>query len=243
MKKLFLLLLSSSFCVQQTHADNFLNGVNLNSSQLRQYNDLQAILDNYMNTDALKDNVSGIPLTVQCSNINKGFPITLTSGKISIDGGALPKDALFQIGSSSKSFTSVVLLQLEAEGFLGKNGLNSTVGDYLPEYTKWKNVTIKQLLNMTSGIPDYMTDDNTILALFNSSPFNDSPDPKKQINTKSILDAVKDKDLIFTPSTNYHYSNTDYVLAGKIVEKVTNHTLQQEIQKRIIDPLNLQYTH
>ena len=147
-KYFFLFSISTAFVTQQLHAseikDNlFLQNNNLNTILTQPDTDenLQTVLDNYMKNDSQITHVSGVPLTVQCPAYNNGEPVTLAAGKISNNGNLLPKNAIFQIGSNSKSFISVVMLQLESEGLLGQKGLNSTVGDYFSEYPKWKDIT------------------------------------------------------------------------------------------------------
>ena len=160
--------------------------------------------------------------------------VIINSGYQNKYGLPVTEDSLFQIGSISKSFLSVVVLQLEAEN---KLNIENTVEDFFPNrYPKWNKITIKKLLNMTSGIFDYFNDDNKLLNEIGKNPY-------KYYSTDDLLDLVKEKELWFNPGSNWKYSNTNYVILGKIVEKVTHQTIAHEIHKRIIKPLKLSYTY
>ena len=117
-------------------------------------------------------------------------------------------DTLFQIGSNTKAFTAALILKLEAAG---KLRLDDTIGRWLPQYPAWKDVTIRSLLNMTSPIPNY----------------SETVEIGK-IEVADIHHQFSDKDLIgfvdpgnghsFPPATGWFYSNTNYILAGLIIE-------------------------
>ena len=146
------------------------------------------------------------------------------AGKVSKETFSKPisKNTLFQIGSITKSFTAVIALQLESEGVLN---INQTIGDWLPEYQKWKDVTIEQLLNMTSGIPGYVT----------------IPDLAKKI-TDNINRQWTDKEIVdiayaYPHSTRgYNYSDTNYLIVAMIIEKATKDTFENQLNKRILHP-------
>lgn len=195
----------------------------------------QAVLDYFIAHDAKKYYITGIPLTIQCRNFNNDTPMTFNSGLQGNNSSQVENDSLWQIGSNSKSFLSVVILQLEAEG---KLSITDKVSKYIPQnpYPKWNNITIKQLLNMTSGIHDYLNDETAI-------PNRVAQNPYYFFTKDELLDSVKELDLWFTPGTKWKYSNTNYVLAGKIVEFITGHSVSEEINARIIKPLNLKHTY
>ena len=95
-------------------------------------------------------------------------PIGLAEGTTRYDGGPpVSPSALWQIGSNTKAFTAVILLQLEAEGRLS---INDPIGKWLPQYPAWRYITIRQLLDMTSRIPDYASQPAFLTALAANLP-------------------------------------------------------------------------
>jgi len=138
---------------------------------------------------------------------------------------------LFRIGSISKTYSVTTLLQLVDEGLVS---LNDTLSKFYPNYPNSNKVTIRMLCNMTSGIPDYIESNSFILwALSN---------PTGHLDPEQIIEMSKDLDYYFEPGTNYHYSNTNTIIVGRIVEKLTKNTLEAEIKRRIIEKLNLNNT-
>jgi D-alanyl-D-alanine carboxypeptidase len=146
-------------------------------------------------------------------------------------GGSTPVTPanLFEIGSNTKAFTAVILLQLEAEN---KLTINQTVGQWLPQYPSWKDVTIRQLLSMTGGIATY---DATPAWEhdYSSAPtaFYSVPQLIAYVNQSTPL------------QPGWLYSNTGYELAQLIIEKVTGNSYAAELQNRLIAPLGLHSTY
>jgi CubicO group peptidase (beta-lactamase class C family) len=136
-------------------------------------------------------------------------------------------DTKFRLGSITKQFTSMVIMQLVAEG---KLQLDDKLTKHLPDYRKdtGDRITISHLLNHTSGIPSY-TSSPTFFA-------NDSRDPY------TVADFVKkfaSGDLEFDPGTKWSYNNSGYFLLGAIIEKLTGMTYAQALQQRIFGPLGM----
>jgi D-alanyl-D-alanine carboxypeptidase len=184
---------------------------------------LRADLNAYLQARGAAEHISGASVSVSLPG--ERSTIDVTAGTTTF-GGSVPvrPDSVWQIGSNTKAFTSALLLQLEAEHRLS---IDDTLGKWLPQYPQWRDVTIRRLLNMTSGIPTY--DDTP--AWYADYAANPHTYFSKERLVGYVLDA---------PATSgYSYSNTNYVLAEMIIEKVTGHSYQDQLYRRIIDPLGL----
>lgn len=150
----------------------------------------------------------------------------------------VPEDGQVRIGSNTKTFTAVVVLQLVAEGRID---LDQTVEHYLPGLVRGNGndgstITVRQLLQQTTGLPDY--DD----VLF-QKPQDIIDLSHSYLEPRRLLDAALTRAPHFAPGTKWEYSNTNYVLAGLIVERVTSRPIGEEITERIIQPLRLRDTY
>jgi CubicO group peptidase (beta-lactamase class C family) len=136
-------------------------------------------------------------------------------------------DVRFRLGSITKQFTSMVIMQLVAEG---KIKLDGKITDYLPDYRKdtGDRVTIAQLLNHTSGIPSY-TSQPGFFAEVSRDPFGVPEFVKKYASG----------DFEFEPGTKWSYNNSGYFLLGAIIEKVTGKKYADAVQERIFTPLGM----
>jgi len=142
---------------------------------------------------------------------------------ISPDKRATP-EMRYTIGSISKQFTAAAILILQEQG---KLKLDDPVGKYVPGLTRGDAVTIRQILSHTSGYQDYWPEDYLMK-------------PMEQPTTaQEILDRWGKKPLDFEPGTQWQYSNTNYVIAGLIVEKVAGQKLMDFMQERIFRPLGM----
>ncbi|UNO39852.1 serine hydrolase domain-containing protein [Streptomyces sp. MST-110588] len=141
----------------------------------------------------------------------------------------------FRAASNTKMFIGTVMLQLEAEGRLSTE---DTVEKWLPGLVRGNGydghkITLRQLLSHTSGLPDY-TGDEAFHVKTSGSGF-----PEHRYDTYRPQDLVAVALKMAPPKANPAYSNTNYVLAGLVIEKATGHTYAQEATRRIIEPLKL----
>ncbi len=130
----------------------------------------------------------------------------------------------YSIGSISKQFTATAILLLQEEG---KLSLNDSVARYLPDLTRAGEVTIRQLLSHTSGYQDFWPQDYVMPAML------------QPVTSRNILNEWAHKPLDFDPGTRWQYSNTNYVIAGMIVEKVSGMPLFQFLRERVFTPLDM----
>ncbi|EEK70015.1 D-stereospecific peptide hydrolase [Bacillus mycoides] len=142
-------------------------------------------------------------------------------------------DFRFRIGSVTKTFTATVVFQLAEENRLN---LDDSIEKWFPGVIQGngyddKQITIRQLLNHTSGIANYtMSKDFNIM------------DTKKSYTTEELVKMGISMPPDFAPGKSWSYSNTGYVLLGILIEKVTGNSYAEEIENRIIEPLELANT-
>ncbi len=147
----------------------------------------------------------------------------------------------FRIGSLTKPFVAAVLLQLESEG---KLDLDDTVERWLPGTLRGhgndgRHTTLRQLLSHRSGVYDFTADPGVSRTYFGPrfrTSRYDTHSPAALVRTATAHPPS------FAPGTEWRYSNTNYVLAGMVVEKVTGHSYAHEIERRLIRPLALRDT-
>nr|WP_317621400.1 serine hydrolase domain-containing protein [Streptomyces sp. CBMA123] len=176
----------------------------------------------------------GVPAALATVKGRDGRTRTYTAGVGDAATKAkVPVDGQVRIGSNTKAFTAVVVLQLVAEG---KVGLDANVDTYLPGLLRGdgidgRNITVHQLLQHTSGLPDYVDKAGAL------------SDPKRYLEPRELLDAALAHKAHFAPGAQWEYSNTNYLLAGMIIQKVTGRPIGEEITKRVIDRIGLRHTY
>jgi CubicO group peptidase (beta-lactamase class C family) len=130
----------------------------------------------------------------------------------------------YAIGSVSKQFTATAILLLAEEG---KLSLDDTVARWFPRLTRANEITLRQLLSMTSGYQDYWPQDYVFTAM--QSP----------TTADAILDRWAGQKLDFDPGTSWQYSNTNYVIAAAVVERVAGMPFMEFLRQRIFTPLRM----
>ena len=165
--------------------------------------------------------------------VNDGHSVKVRAAGATDTGGARalrPTDR-FRAGSITKSFVATVALQLVGERRLS---LSDTVEHWLPGILPYgEHVTVRQLLNLTSGVPD------------NQGPVEEEylkGNMTRSWSPRELVALVADQKPDFAPGTSWAYSNTNYMLAGLVIERVTGHRLGREVERRILAPLRLRDT-
>ena len=128
----------------------------------------------------------------------------------------------YSIGSISKQFTAAAVLLLAEQGRLS---LDDPIAKFVPNLTRGNEVTIRELLSHTSGYQDYWPQDYVFPLML------------QPVTAEKILDLWAHKPLDFDPGTQWQYSNTNFVIAGLIVEKVSGQPLLQFLSEHIFTPL------
>lgn len=166
-----------------------------------------------------------------------------TAGTANLETGEpLRPDLQFRIGSTTKTFTALVILQLEAEG---KLSLDDTVETWLPGLVQGNGhdgskTTIRHLLDMTSGIANYSLDQELLRRYYTEAFLEHRFD---RYTPEHLVEIAMRNPADHEPGEGWTYSNTGYILAGMIIERATKATYADEVNRRIIEPLNLTSTY
>ena len=162
-----------------------------------------------------------------------GLSWTGSSGTLR-PGGGRPVGAHdpFRVASITKLFVATVVLQLFAEGQLR---LDDPLAGYLPDFPDAGRITLRRLLDHTSGVPDYTQVEGWGPRLLE--------DRNRTWTPREILAVAARREPEFPPGTDYAYSNTDFVLLGEVIRVVTGTTWADQVRRRILDPLGLDDTY
>ena len=166
--------------------------------------------------------------------VQVGQRVTVTTAGVgnTMTKAPLSADDLVRIASVSKAFNGAVALALVAQGRLH---LRDTIAQRLPSLpASWGTVTLAELLHHTSGLPDYIRSPAFIDVL--------KADPHAVLTPMELLGYVTDEDPKPPPGTAYHYSDTDNIVVGLMVEAVTGGTYEQALAQDVTTPLQLTAT-
>ncbi|MFF3676200.1 serine hydrolase domain-containing protein [Streptomyces sp. NPDC002120] len=155
------------------------------------------------------------------------------AGVADVESGRPPRATdHMRIASVAKAFSGAVALGLVDRGRLH---LNDTIGEVLPDQpAAWHKVTLRQLLNHTSGLPDYSASDGFIDIV--------SADPRHRFDSRRLLEFVADEDLAFPPGSRYQYSNSDNIAVALMAEAATGRRYEALLRELVYEPLGLHDT-
>ncbi|MEV5983241.1 serine hydrolase domain-containing protein [Streptomyces sp. NPDC052114] len=173
----------------------------------------------------------GVPAALASVQDRAGRNRSYTAGVGDLATGAgVPEDGQVRIGSNTKAFTAVVVLQLVGEGRIR---LDKPVDFYLPDLLRGNGIdggriTVRNLLQHTSGLPNY-------------TKYLD--EEIRRYEPRELLDIALRHEPEFDPGDGWAYSNTNYVVAGLLIEKITGHSIAEEIDRRVIKRIGLRHTY
>ena len=196
-------------------------------SKAAQKRDLKATIQ------TLVDN--GYPGALAAKTDKDGNTVGATAGKGNLSTGeAPPLDGEVRIGSNTKTFVAVVIMKMVEEG---KVKLDEPIETYLPGLIKGqgvdgKKITVRQLLQHTSGLPEIMLGMPDFFAMRND-----------YLSPRDVLDMALTRPAQFAPGAKFTYTNTNYIVLGLLAERVGKRPVAEQIEAKIIKPLGLKHTY
>lgn len=190
-----------------------------NSSVAQVAPDASANLDQYLNAHLAQGTFSGTVAVTQNGKTiySKGF------GMADYEKGvANGPEVKYRIGSVTKSFTAVLVMQLQEKG---KLSVQDKLSKYLPDFPNSDKLTLHHLLTHTSGLPDYVNQWKDV---------NTKPTTNQQ-----IIEFFKNNELEFEPGTKWKYNSTGYILLGRVIEVVTSKPYEKVLAQQILKPLKM----
>ncbi|MFA7763355.1 serine hydrolase domain-containing protein [Streptomyces sp. NRRL S-448] len=190
--------------------------------------DLEALTQALRNTTA-----AGAPGALARFSGPGGVSVRTEGVRDRTTGSAMDPQARFRIGSVSKTFSSVVLLQLVDEGRID---LDTAVNQYLPGLLPDDRITVRHLLSHRSGLADYTN------AMFEHTVPGFEAVRNKVFSYQELVDLSLREPRTTEPGVAYKYSNTNFVVVGMLIEKATGNGVAKEYERRIFKPLKLRNT-
>ena len=181
---------------------------------------------------------AGYPAVLAAVTDSKGESAGVAVGKGNLETGqAPPMDGEVRIGSNTKTFVAVVVMQMVQEG---KVGLDEPIETYLPGLIKGEGIdgsriTVRQLLQHTSGLPEYTDTTPGSGDIFQVKDHYIPP--------RDLLDTALGKPAQFEPGAQWKYTNTNYLVLGMLVERVSQRPVGEQIDERIVKKLGLSHTY
>ena len=197
------------------------------TSKAAQKRDLKATIQ------TLVDN--GYPGALAAKTDKDGNTVGATAGKGNLSTGeAPPLDGEVRIGSNTKTFVAVVIMKMVEEG---KVKLDEPIETYLPGLIKGqgvdgKKITVRQLLQHTSGLPEFWSGLPDFFAMRND-----------YVSPRDVLDMALTRPAQFAPGAKFTYTNTNYIVLGLLAERVGKRPIAEQIETKIVKPLGLKHTY
>jgi len=185
---------------------------------------IAANADQYLSTWAKQGRFSGTVLLAKDGKVLLRKSYGMANYELGVPN---TPDTVYRIGSITKMFTAFSILQLEEKGLLN---VGDSVSKYVPEIPpEWNDVTIHLLLCHKSGIPDFI----------NAKAYNDLNDPR---HIENALKEYAGKPLLNKPGEVLRYSNSGYILLGRVIEKVSGKSYEDYLQENILRPAGMTHT-